>query len=679
MQTHHRDDIDDSTPAQPTAEVAPMARLSPYLPIVAYLLFVVVLVSLEREVILTIADPGTYPPSLLWQLLWPIGLIATSLLFPPWMRWIFLGITGCASILVLAADSAYFAFFGTVTSMFMYTSLHQLVDVRDSVSNLISLQRLLPAILFLPLFGLGVWNVLRRKPAKQETLLPRGDWSNNPRAWTALLLVTNLTMGCIAWNIPIYEKTHHLGRENWIKPSEHWNSTYSRSSYASTFGVFNYHVMDLIGATRSIITKAPLLDERKEEIVQHLAHKKHLNDQKSPLWGIARDRHVIILQLESLQHFLLDLEVQGHEVTPVLNALSRNALAWDYIFDVTYIGRTSDAEFATMTGLLPDPRKPASYYALSDALVTLPKALKESGYATSSIHGFKRSFWNRGHTHPLYGIDEMHFEERFTEMPKMGLGPSDKDVLRYTADLLESNREQKQFLFFASLSSHHPYIYVPAKYGQPYAHLQLGAGYGLIAPYLASASYTDEAIGEFLQMLDERSLLEDSILVIYGDHDRGGLGAHKPIPEVGERMNSFAEDRIPMIIVIPGKEEIIAAHADEYRGVMGGLHDLFPTLLHLLGEEVPLGVLGTHLFVENGRRDPIPIPTAPGLFAYRGALALPSGKVMKSRLLTESIDKMPSQQDALVDQLAVQSLLDHYDGIMEFLFPVSRSWTFRWP
>ncbi len=664
MQTRHSDDIDTSTPACRAAEAAPMKRLSLYLPIAAYLLFVVVLVSMERRLILTIADPGTYPPSLSWQLLWPIGLIATSLLFSPWLRWSFLGITGCASILVLAADSAYFEFFGTVTSMFMYTSLHQLVDVRDSVANLISIQRLLPTILFLPLFALGIWSARGRQAAEQETLFAKGTWSNNPRAWTALLLVMNLAMGCIAWNVPIYEETHHLGRENWIKPSEHWNSKYSRSSYASTFGVFNYHVMDLIAATRSLVAKAPLVAERKKELVQHLAHKKHLNDQKSPLWGIARDRHVIILQLESLQHFLLDLKVQGHEVTPVLNGLRNSALTWDYIFDVTYIGRTSDAEFATMTGLLPDARKPASYYALSDNLVTLPKALKESGYATSSIHGFKRSFWNRAHTHPTYGIDEMHFEERFTEMPKLGLGPSDKDILRYTADLLESNRAQKQFLFFASLSSHHPYIYVPAEYVAPYAHLRMRDGYGLIAPYLASASYTDEAVGEFLQILDERSLLDDSILVIYGDHDRGGLGEHKPIPEVGERMNSLAEDRVPMIIAIPGKEAIIAAHADEYRGVMGGLHDLFPTLLHLLGEEVPLGVMGTHLFVENGRRDPIPIPTAPGLFAYRGALALPGGKVMESRLQTETIDKMPSQEDALVDQLGVQDLLDHYNGII---------------
>ena len=635
----------------------------PWLTILAYLYFIAVLVGLERTLIAVIADAGSYQLNILWQLLWPTSLIAVSLFFSPVWRWIFIFIAGCLSIIILVADAAYFDFFGTVTSMFMYTSMHQLADVRDSIGTLVSTQRILPILLFLPFLFLAILNIRQKVTLVEDAKARSCTWITKSHVWAVLLIVANPVMGAIVWHIPIHEDTHHIGREKWIKPSEHWNSKYSRSSYASTYGVFNYHVMDLIGVVRSNFSKAPLSESRLREIKELVAHKKHLNNSESPLWGAARGRHVIIIQLESLQHFLLDLKVQGKEVMPVLNKLKENSLIWDYIFDVTYLGRTSDAEFATMTGLLPDARKPVSYYGLSDSLVTLPKELKKYGYATSSLHGFNRSFWNRAYTHPAYGIDEMHFEERFRGMESLGLGVSDEGLYNYASNLLEENQAQKQYHYLISLSSHHPYIYVPKKYMEPYSHLSMKEGYGLIAPYLASASYADEAVGVFLQRLEESSLLENSLIVIYGDHDRGGLGTRKPIPEVGERMYALSEDRVPMIIAIPGKEKLIRQHAQEFIGITGGLQDLAPTILHLLGEEIPTGMMGTHLFVSNEYRDAVPIPTLPGLFAYRGILGLPGRELFSSQFRAASLEKLPSQKEAMVDQLALQDMLDHYDNI----------------
>lgn len=635
--------------------------LSNRVSLVFYLFFIALIIKSEREFILSIADPGTFPPSLFWQLLWPTGLIALALLLPRSLRWFFLGISGGISMLLLAGDAAYFDFFGTVTSSYMITSMHQLFDVRDSVISLTSYSRIAPLLGLLPFFFLGT--ITFRNRATLSSSSPK-LWIHS--SWFAglVLILVNLLFGFIAWRIPIYEDTHHLNREKWIQPSEHWTSTYSRSSYAATFGVFNYHVMDLFGMIRDRFQKTPLRPDRKDEIHRLLNHKAELNKRKSPLWGAARGRHVIIVQLESLQHFLLDLEVRGHEVMPFLDTLKQSSLNWDLIFDVSFLGRTSDAEFATLTSLLPDTRRPASYYSLSDNLVSLPKELKRYGYATTSLHGFKRSFWNRAYTHPAYGIEALHFEERFRDLPKIGLGVSDKDLFRYSTDLLESSQDQQQFLFIISLSSHHPYIYVDDKYLDPYDHLRLSDGYGLLAPYLASASYTDEALSFFWRLLEDRKLLQDSLLVIYGDHDRGGLGAKKPIPEVGDRMNRLTEDRIPLVISIPGQESLLQQYAQDYVGVVGGLHDLAPTILHLLGETIPKGMMGTHLFVENSFRDPLPLPNLPRLYAYRGVLSLPNGSRISTPYAEELTEGMPNAEEAITDQVAVQDLLDHYDEVM---------------
>lgn len=637
--------------------------LQPWLSILAYLYFITVLVGLERSLIAAITDGGGHQLNILWQLLWPTSLIAISLFLSPFWRWLFIFIAGSLSIMILVADAAYYEFFGTVTSMFMYTSMHQLADVRDSIGTLVSTQRILPILLILPFLFLAILNIDQKATIVKGTWAERCTWITKSHIWAVLLIVANLVMGAIVWQIPIHEDTHHIGRQKWVKPSEHWNSKYSRSSYASTFGAFNYHVMDLIGVVRSNFFKTPLTEIRLREIKELIAHKKYLNNIESPLWGVARGRHVIVIQLESLQHFLLDLKVKEKEVMPVLNKLKESSLTWDYVFDVTYLGRTSDAEFATMTGLLPDTRQPVSYSGLSDSLVTLPKELRKHGYGTSSFHGFNRSFWNRAYTHPAYGIDEMHFEEQFRGMKSLGLGVSDKALYNYASNLLEENKARQQFQFLISLSSHHPYIYVQKKYMDHYSHLSMNAGYGLIAPYLASASYADEAVGVFLQKLKNSSLLENSLIVIYGDHDRGGLGTRKPIPEVGERMYTLSEDRVPMIIAIPGEEKLIQQHAQNFIGIMGGLQDLAPTILHLLGEEIPEGMMGTHLFVNNESRDAVPIPTLPGLFAYRGILGLSGKELFSSQFRSTSLGKIPSQKEAMVDQLALQDLLDHYENI----------------
>jgi phosphoglycerol transferase MdoB-like AlkP superfamily enzyme len=608
----------------------------------------------ERQILSALAEPDAALPGLAWQLLFPVGAVAGALLLPTRARWLTLGVVGIALSLLFASDLAYHRFFGTVPSAFMLSSATQLFEVHASITSLLSWGDLAPALLFAPFFALAFWS----KPTACNDSLSR-----NPRVWGLVLIAANLGLSVVASKTPIYEPTHHIGRPAWVAPAEHWGSRYSRLTHATTFGLLNYHTSDLFDFLANASGQEAISETRLAEINQTLDHKKELNDATSPLFGIARGRHVILLQLESFQHFLLDLEVAGHEVTPTLNRLEKSALNWDSIFDVTHIGRTSDAEFAVMTGLLPDVRKPAALNHLADDLVTLPKQLASAGYQTSSIHGFKRSFWNRAYSHPAFGIDDMFFAESFDASDPIGLGPSDRQVFGFAADLLEERRATPQMQLVISLTSHHPYLFAPREYVLPYAHLDPSAGFGLLGPYLASASYTDAAVGVFLEDLEAKGLLNESLIVIYGDHDRGGLGAQHPLPEVGPRMFETSEDRVPFMILVPGLESQIAELREPFTHVMGGLHDLFPTVSHLLGMSIPRGVLGTHLFVENQFRDPLPLPGPSGVFGYHGGLALGDGRVLLSRGAIEDADKLPSLDVVMRDRRLLQDLLDHYDEI----------------
>ena len=151
--------------------------------------------------------------------------------------------------------------------------------------------------------------------------------------------------------------------------------------------------------------------------------------------------------------------------------------------------------------------------------------------------------------------------------------------------------------------------------------------HGLTPAYLAAATYADEALGLFFEKAKAAGIWENTMFVIYGDHDRGGLARSKPIPEVGREMFDIREDRIIFMIYLPGEEESVKAHREEFASVFGGLHDLYPTVMHLLGEEVPYGVTGTHLFVPNARRDATPHPEAFGSYYDKGELHYSDGRV----------------------------------------------------
>src|SRR5690606_21645627 len=65
--------------------------------------------------------------------------------------------------------------------------------------------------------------------------------------------------------------------------------------------------------------------------------------------GLAAGRNVIVVQLESLQNFLIGMELNGQEITPVLNRLAREHFYFPRFYQQVGQGSTSDAEFVMNT------------------------------------------------------------------------------------------------------------------------------------------------------------------------------------------------------------------------------------------------------------------------------------------------------------------------------------------
>lgn len=70
--------------------------------------------------------------------------------------------------------------------------------------------------------------------------------------------------------------------------------------------------------------------------------------------NVFEDMNVIFIHMESIQNFLIDLKVNGVEITPNINKLSKEGMYFSKFYPQISIGTSSDSEFTLSTGLLPN-------------------------------------------------------------------------------------------------------------------------------------------------------------------------------------------------------------------------------------------------------------------------------------------------------------------------------------
>jgi len=211
-----------------------------------------------------------------------------------------------------------------------------------------------------------------------------------------------------------------------------------------------------------------------------------------------------------------------------------------------------------------------------NAYFSLPKLLKQDGYETMTIHGDEAKFWNRDVVYPNLGIDKYVDESLFEDKRYSGLGILDESL--FDQSLKEIKKTDSPFYsYIMTVTSHTPF-----NLEEEYRFLGI-PGDDADAGYLESIHYTDHYLGEFYDSLKEKGILENSAIIIFGDHE----GIHKYQDSNLPKNNG----EIPFIVSIPGMEGFEVNQ-------LGGQIDMLPTLLYLLGVDKEVyseSVMGSNL------------------------------------------------------------------------------------
>ncbi|ANU17827.1 hypothetical protein BBI11_12645 [Planococcus maritimus] len=493
--------------------------------------------------------------------------IGTILLGTCWLlllhgrkRLFWMAITNLVLSFIILADTLYFRYFEDIISVTVLMQMRQVGDVGESI---FALFRLSDALLLADVLLMAIlWVVISRK----KTAVP------TPSRWakvgTALLV---LVLGWQLTTVPFNKSMEDGGA--W-----QFNKLISNMRVYNFTGLLGFHSANITRYIDDNFINRKVYSEDEISETQDWFDARNAERVPGPYSGMAEGKNVIVLQVEALQNFVMNREVNGEEITPNLNRLARENLYFQNFYEQTALGRTSDAEFLLNTSLYPTAEGSAYMLYAENTFDALPGILKEQGYGTNVFHPYKPSFWNRYIIYPQLGIDRFYSEGDFDEAEVIGWSINDEAMLDQALEEM-AGFEQPFHSQIVTLTSHHPF--------EMPEDLQLLNTEGYdgyqdrhFKNYLQSIHYVDRAIGKFIDGLEQKGMLDDTMLVIFGDHSTGMTANTKKFVEFTDAKDPLAyletNKNVPLILHIPGAEP------KTFTQVASQL-DLAPSLVDVLG------------------------------------------------------------------------------------------------
>lgn len=465
--------------------------------------------------------------------------------------------------IVLFIDVIYYNYFNQLVSVNQIWQIKNIKGTEDSVKSAIPLMSVV-ILADLPV----LWLIYRKFRSRIDEDASKRI-SLKKKRWVATGLIVSIII--IALN-PL--RLASIAKLN----STEAVTVHVKDAVESTLGKVVYNLSSLGTILQNKDVSADVVEEISEVVMDETGESEDTSDSGQARYaGVGKGMNLVVIQVESMQNFVLNTEYNGQEVTPYLNQLLKeDTLYFNHYFTNMGKGNTSDAEFSTQTGLYPVIEGASYDMYVDNSFNALPELMAEKGYYTSAAIGDDKDFYNRATVYPRLGFDQFYNEENLDMDEISGLGLSDKSLFRQMAQNL-SQQEAPFYSFIITLTNHYPYVLdAPLE-----ATLELKDEDKdtLFGGYLQTIRYTDEAIGEFVEALKENGLYDNTVIVIYGDHHGLNCLDNENYEKMTEFLGySYDYDtmlNIPLLIHIPGLGEARTIET------VGGQVDFLATMANL--------------------------------------------------------------------------------------------------
>lgn len=356
--------------------------------------------------------------------------------------------------------------------------------------------------------------------------------------------------------------------------------TFDNNYIVKYLGLNSFAVYDGVKTAQSnaIMAKANHSDLKT---VQSYIKKNYIAPNPE-YYGVAKNKNVLVIHLESFQQFLIDYKWHGKEVTPNLNKLyhANDTISFDNFFNQVGQGKTSDAEMMLENSIFGLQSGSAmSSYGTSNTFESAPAILgQQVGYTSAVMHGGAGSFWNRDNAYKSFGYDYFMPLSYYQNKKGYYLGYGIKDKLFFDQSIKYiEHLPQPFYLKMITVTNHYPYDL--DKKNQSIDKTDTGDK--TVDGYVQTAHYLDEAIGELMSYLKKSGLEKNTLIMLYGDHYGISGNHHKASAQLlnKDSFNNFDNlqfQRVPLMFHMPGLKGGI-------NHTYGGEIDVRPTLFNLLG------------------------------------------------------------------------------------------------
>ena len=414
-------------------------------------------------------------------------------------------------------NSVYYTFYTSFASVSMLSLTQYIGDVGDAVvENVLQLKDMIYIVS--PIILTFVHLKLKKKSYYKKIELK----SDRKKRMIK-------TLSCSAIMLVVFLVTMtSLDVSRFVKQ---WNKEY----IVMRFGIYVYQANDLVISVQPKINSMFGYDKARKEFEEYFAKEKPVaTNQYTNMFA---GKNVIAIHAESMMTNAMYLTFNGQEVTPNLNKIARSGLFFSNFYSQVSVGTSSDSELTYNTTLMPT-KSGTAFVSYSDkTYISTPKLLGEKGYYTFSMHANTAAFWNRQTMHKTLGYDRFYSKVDYQVDKEniVGLGLSDKSFFAQSIEKIKKINEEHEnwYGLLIMLSNHTPFSDVD-KYGEFPVDIvetitnEQGVEEQITYPYMEgtklgnyfkSLHYADSALGEFMAGLEANGLLEDTIVVIYGDHD----------------------------------------------------------------------------------------------------------------------------------------------------------------
>lgn len=455
-------------------------------------------------------------------------IVSISYLIKPQKQFNYYFIWMIIITIMCVVNSVYYTFYVSFASFSLLASLGQIRTVTDS---LVEKFKILDFIYILfPMIFYYIHRKLKR--ATYYKFMSKIEKGKKMFISTLLISVFIIAAAMIKMDNTDYSRITKMWYKEYV---------------VNRFGIIFYQGDDLIQSLTPKLNSLFGYDEAAKKHKEFYSNLINENNEKKPneFTDIFKDMNVIFVHMESIQTFLVDESINGEEITPTINKLSKEGMYFDNFYPQISVGTSSDTEFTLNTSLMPvlSGTVFVSYY--NRTFKAIPSLLKEQGYYTFSMHANLASMWNRDKMHPSLGYSDFYSNTSFdgpNDDNLLGLGISDQSFFTQARSILEKieNDNEKYMGTMIQLSNHSPFFatkFNPDKYFD-YGKLDLTNTYKFInengeeesvtddflegtklGNYLISAHYADMALGEFMDYVRNSEHYNNTVFVFYGDHD----------------------------------------------------------------------------------------------------------------------------------------------------------------